>query len=84
MKVSESVKIQHFQLWYELFKSSQGRFLSDPMKFRKSVMVHYEIPEEDEMTLSAEFLRLTTPITETRRSWLRRILIKLKRILPVI
>ncbi len=67
MKVTEYIPRNRFNLWYDLFKKSNGRFLCNPI-IGKNVLVTYFFEDMDsykEMQLS--YQRLTMPIRETKR-----------------
>lgn len=78
MEATEYIPREHFNLWYEVFKHSNGRFLSEPVECGKRVFVSYKFDDVmDANRLSHSFHSLTKPIVETKRDWWKRIKVKL-------
>jgi len=74
MKATEYIPREHFDLWYELFKQSKGRFLCKPFQGKDDVLVGYAFDDIDSCNkLNSDYRRLTTPIIETKRGWWKRI-----------
>ena len=67
MKASETIPKNKFNMWYEIMKSYDGRFLSEPIIFKESVMVSYEMKAENYSEMERDFQRFTTPIIEKRK-----------------
>jgi len=82
--VTDKIPREHFKTWYELFGSTPGRFVSNPLYQAKNVCVHYRFYKHDAEQYSQfqnNFRCITAPITETRAfewSWLN---IKLNKII---
>jgi len=77
IKVSTYIPQEKFNVWYDLFKSSGGRFLSNPI-MGKRILINYEFEDVHEANaFNAEYLRLTTEIKETKRSFIKKLLHKL-------
>lgn len=73
MEATEYIKRKHFNLWYEIFKLSNGRFLSDPFVGKDEVFVHYYFKDaQDANRLTHSFNTLTAPIVEVNRSFWKR------------
>ena len=80
MKVSTSIKKEDFELWYEIFKCSGGRLVSNPIDWSDSVRVEYVFEDMDKANaFHYSFWTLTTPIIETKRSKLEKIKRRVKR-----
>jgi hypothetical protein len=77
MEVSEYIPVEKFNLWYSLFKKSSGRFLFNPIYGKKVYVSYYFDDVEDCNNFSNDYLRLTTTITESKRSFLKKIKLKL-------
>lgn len=78
MEATEYIPREHFNLWYEIFKHSNGRLLSNPFEGKDDVYVHYYFDDvQDANRLNHSFDSLTRPIAETRRTWWKRIKVKL-------
>ena len=74
MEATEYIPREHFELWYEIFKLSNGRFLSNPSIGKDDVYVHYYFDDvQDANRLNHSFDSLTKPIVETKRTWWKRI-----------
>lgn len=73
MKATQLIPDNYFNLWYDLFKNSGGRFLANPC-LGEQVYVYYEFDDiQKANAFEAEYYRLTTPIVETKRTLWRRI-----------
>jgi len=77
MEATDYIPKKYFNLWYELFKKSSGRLLCNPVD-GKLVFVRYRFDDMDSYKeLQQNYKRLTTPIIETKRSFLKKIKIRL-------
>ena len=80
MMTSALIKREEFNLWYELFKCSGGRMITDPIELKYSVVVYYEFDDVlKAIQFDNSFDTLTTPIIETRRTMVSKIKNKIKR-----
>lgn len=78
MEVIEYISKEHFELWYEIFKLSNGRFISNPVECRDRVWVNYSFDNvQDANRLNHSFQSLTTPIVETKRGFWKKVKVKL-------
>ena len=78
MEATEYIPREHFNLWYEIFKHSNGRFLSEPVECNERVFVSYAFDDVmDANRLNHSFYSLIKPIVETKRSFWKRIKVKL-------
>lgn len=74
MEVTEYIPREHFNLWYSLFKQSKGWFLYKPFEGKDDVLVNYAFDDIDSCNeLNANYMRLTTPIIETKRGFWKRL-----------
>ncbi len=74
MEVNKYIAKENFNLWYEIFKHSGGRFLSDPIEWPNSVYVNYYFDDvQEEINLNHSFQSLTKPVVETRQRFIKRI-----------
>lgn len=74
MKATEYIPKEHFNLWYEIFKHSNGRFITNPFEGKDEVYVHYSFDNVEEANqLNASFDSLTKHIVETKRGFWKRI-----------
>ena len=79
MKATEYIPVENWNLWYDLFKRSKGWFVSRPFAGKDDIFVHYAFDDIDSANeLSANYLRLTTPIVETRRGFWKKFKRKLR------
>jgi hypothetical protein len=78
MEITESIPVEKFNTWTELFKQTSGRFLQNPFVMSSSVRVNYTFNNyEDYVKLTNEWRRLNTPIVETKRGFWARLKVKL-------
>ena len=78
MEATEYIPKKHFELWYEIFKLSNGRSLSNPLEGKDDVYVHYYFDDvQDANRLNHSFDSLTKPIVETKCSFWKRLKVKL-------
>lgn len=78
MEITEYIPLDKFNVWAGLFKSTSGRFLREPFVMFDSVEVNYTFNDYDDYNrLASEWQRLNTPIVETKRTWWKRIKVKL-------
>ena len=71
MEATDYIPREYFNLWYELFKKSSGRLLCNPSG-DELIYIRYKFDDMDSYTtLQTEFLRLTTPIVETKPSFFK-------------
>ena len=81
MKVRTSIKKEHFNVWYELFKCSGGRLTCKTIEFDHAVTVEYMFEDMSRAKqFHNSFKTLTMPIVETRRSWWAKFKRKLTRL----
>ena len=79
MTAIEYIPVENWSLWYDLFKRSKGWFVSSPLAGKDDVLVHYAFDDIDSANeLNANYLRLTTPIVETRRGFWKKFKRKLR------
>ena len=84
MRVSTTIKKENFALWYELFECSGGKFASNPYDFGGFVSVDYVFDDiEQANKFDESFIRLTTPINETRRARIVKLKRKIKKMLRI-
>ena len=79
MQTTTYISRKHFNLWYDIFKVSSGRFTWRPLILTNSVQVQYKFDNIDDCNdFERMFQRLSRPIVETRSSVLKRLKMKLK------
>jgi len=73
MVTTQFIPKERFNLWYDLFKASGGRFLSNPVMGER-VYVHYEFDDMVKANaFESNYYRLITPIVETRQTFWQRV-----------
>jgi hypothetical protein len=74
MEGTEYIPKEKFNLWYGLFKKSNGRLLNNPVSNSlNKVYVRYEFNDmESYNELCENYNRLTTEIIETKRGFWKR------------
>ena len=79
MEISEYIPKENFNKWMAVFKNTSGRFLCNPChQYSKDVYVRYTFNDSDDYQyLNDNYKRLITNIRETKRSWIKKMLIKL-------
>ena len=79
MEISEYIPKENFNKWMTVFMNTSGRFLCNPCyKYSKDVYVRYTFNNNDDCQyLNDNYKRLTTNIRDTKRSWIKKMLIKL-------
>jgi hypothetical protein len=74
MEATDWISNRHFYLWYGLLKVNDGRFTAEPIFQGGRVYVSYSFDDMDDCNkFLVDFRRFTTPITETKRGFWKRI-----------
>ena len=78
MRIRESIPRDKYNLWVEIFKVNNGRFLKNPDYGINGVYVSYTFDNDDDyIKMYESYMRLTTKIVETRAGFWKRIKMKL-------
>jgi len=68
---------EHYKRWYSIFKNTSGRFIEAPVNKGEEVRVSFEIDSEDYRHLNECYRTLTTNISETKPSFLKKLKLRL-------
>ena len=79
MEATDWIPKEHFNLWYELFKDSGGRFLFNPCDGIYKVYVGYSFDDVSECnSFNESYQSLIKPVEETKRGFWKRLSARFK------
>lgn len=85
IKTSEVIPYEHVNKWYEVFKCSSGRFNCEPLKMKNGLSVIYTFDSvKDLNSFNATIKTITTPIVETRRTYMTKLINRLKKLFKLV
>ncbi len=71
IEMTDRIPRERYNQWFEIFRATDGCFLSNPRVWRDEVSVRISLGLDDYKQLNEAFERLSIKIVETKRGWFK-------------